>query len=47
VTAGRKRGERYGLNGQASGRMPHFGMFLTAKQIEAIVSYERSLGSSR
>ena len=47
VTAGRKRGERYGLNGQASGRMPHFGTFLTAKQIEAIVSYERSLGSSR
>jgi mono/diheme cytochrome c family protein len=47
VTTGRKRGERYGLNGQASGRMPHFGTFLTAKQIEAIVSYERSLGSSR
>jgi mono/diheme cytochrome c family protein len=47
VTAGRKRGERYGLNGQASGRMPHFGAFLTEKQIAAIVSYERSLGSTR
>jgi mono/diheme cytochrome c family protein len=47
VTTGRKRGERYGLNGQASGRMPHFGTFLTQKQIAAIVAYERSLGSSR
>jgi mono/diheme cytochrome c family protein len=43
VSAGRKRGERYGLNGQASGRMPHFGKLLTARQIEAIVTYERSL----
>jgi mono/diheme cytochrome c family protein len=47
VTAGRKRGERYGLNGQASGRMPHFGVILTSDQIEAIVEYERSLGSNR
>ena len=43
VTVGRKRGERYGLNGQASGRMPHFGKLLSADQIEAIVTYERSL----
>lgn len=44
VTAGRKRGERYGLNGQApSGGMPHFGLLLTAKQIDAIVKYERTL----
>jgi mono/diheme cytochrome c family protein len=47
VSAGRKRGERYGVNGQASGRMPHFGKLLTADQIEAIVEYERSLGESR
>ena len=47
VTVGRKRGEKYGLNGQASGRMPHFGTFLTEQQIAEIVSYERSLGSSR
>jgi mono/diheme cytochrome c family protein len=43
VANGRKRGERYGLNGQASGRMPHFGKLLTADEIEAIVKYERSL----
>ena len=43
VTIGRKRGERYGLNGQAAGRMPHFGKVLSANQIKAIVTYERSL----
>ncbi|MEA3018560.1 MAG: hypothetical protein QOI47_84 [Actinomycetota bacterium] len=43
VTVGRKRGERYGLNGQASGRMPHFGGILDAKEIEAIINYERTL----
>lgn len=47
VSAGRKRGERYGLNGQSSGRMPHFGMLLDAAEIEDIVNYERSLEESR
>ena len=46
VTNGRKRGEKYGLNGQSAGRMPHFGIILTADQIKAIVNYERSIGSN-
>jgi len=47
VTNGRKRGEKYGLNGQSAGRMPHFGKLLSADQIEAIVKYERSLRETR
>ena len=47
VTNGRQRGEKYGANGQASGRMPYFVNLLTAEQIEAIVAYERSLGEDR
>jgi mono/diheme cytochrome c family protein len=43
VTNGRARGEQYGQNGQASGRMPYFAQVLTQEQIEAIVEYERSL----
>jgi mono/diheme cytochrome c family protein len=43
VTNGRKRGERYGETGQASGRMPYFLHLLTADQIKAIVEYERGL----
>jgi mono/diheme cytochrome c family protein len=43
VTNGRKRGEKYGETGQASGRMPYFLNILTEEQIEAIVKYERSL----
>jgi len=43
VANGRARGEQYGQNGQASGRMPYFNQVLTAEQIEAIVEYERSL----
>jgi len=43
VTNGRKRGERYGETGQASGRMPYFLNILTEEQILAIVEYEREL----
>ncbi|HVM54481.1 MAG TPA: cytochrome c [Acidimicrobiales bacterium] len=43
VANGRQRGERYGENGQASGRMPYFINILTEEQIRAIVDYERSL----
>ncbi|HYD10595.1 MAG TPA: cytochrome c, partial [Acidimicrobiales bacterium] len=43
VANGRGRGEQYGQNGQASGRMPFFNQLLTTEQIEAIVEYERSL----
>jgi mono/diheme cytochrome c family protein len=43
VTVGRKRGERYGQVGQASGRMPYFQYLLTKEQIKAIVEYERTL----
>ena len=44
VTNGASLGERYGLNGQSSGRMAFFGNTLTTEQIAAIVEYERSLG---
>ena len=43
VTEGAQDGERYGLNGQSSGRMPYFSQVLTAEQIAAIVEYERLL----
>ena len=44
VTDGTELGERYGLNGQSSGRMAFFGNALDADQIADIVEYERSLG---
>lgn len=43
VTKGTKFGEKYGMQGKSSGRMPHFGEVLTAKQIRLIVEYERRL----
>jgi mono/diheme cytochrome c family protein len=43
VTEGKEFGEKYGRQGKASGRMPHFGTVLTSKQIKAIVCYEREL----
>ena len=43
VANGRARGEQYGQNGQASGRMPYFNQVLTEDQIKAIVEYERGL----
>jgi mono/diheme cytochrome c family protein len=46
VTVGRKKGERYGQVGQASGRMPYFQNLLTKEEIAAIVDYERSLAKS-
>ena len=36
-------GQRYGKQGQGSGRMPGFGSLLTDEQIKAIVEYVRSL----
>lgn len=44
VTNGRQRGEKYGVSGQGSGRMPFFLELLTEDQIKAIVEYERTLG---
>ncbi len=43
VADGVEEGEAYGLNGQATGRMPYFGQVLSPEQIQAIVDYERSL----
>jgi hypothetical protein len=43
VANGREVGEAYGVQGQASGRMPYFSQILTPAQIEAIVDYEREL----
>jgi mono/diheme cytochrome c family protein len=45
VTEGKEFGEKYGRQGKASGRMPHFGTVLTKKQIKAIVQYERDLAT--
>jgi len=43
IASGRAFGERYGLQGKASGRMPYFANVLTEEQIRAIVTYERRL----
>ena len=43
VTVGVPANQPYGSRGISSGRMPHFGNLLTAKQIAEIVDYERSL----
>lgn len=43
ITAGSKLGQRYGIQGQGSGRMPAFGHLLTTEQIKAITEYVRSL----
>jgi mono/diheme cytochrome c family protein len=47
VANGAELGERYGLNGQSSGRMAFFNRLLTEEQIDAIVRYERTLGGGR
>jgi mono/diheme cytochrome c family protein len=39
---GSELGQRYGQQGQGSGKMPGFGGMLTDEQIEAIVDYVRS-----
>ena len=39
-------GEKYGVQGKASARMPYFGQVLTEEQIDAIVEYERSLAEA-
>ena len=46
VAEGRLFGEKYGVQGKASGRMPFFGQLLTTEQIEAVVEYERSLAET-
>jgi mono/diheme cytochrome c family protein len=43
ITNGSEYGQRYGQQGQGSGRMPGFGEVLTEDQIRAIVDYVRSL----
>jgi mono/diheme cytochrome c family protein len=43
VAQGAEANKGYGVRGISSGRMPHFGVILTPKQIEAIVRYERNL----
>jgi mono/diheme cytochrome c family protein len=47
VAAGKKFGEKYGIQGKASGRMPYFGQVLSAEQIKAIVEYERELAEQQ
>ena len=43
VAIGLEANKGYGVRGISSGRMPHFGNFLSKKQIDAIVEFERSL----
>lgn len=43
VANGAEDGERYGLFGQSSGRMPFFNRMLSEKQINDIIEYERTL----
>ena len=43
VSVGSEDGQRYGRQGQGSGRMPAFGALLTEEQLTAIVQYVRSL----
>jgi mono/diheme cytochrome c family protein len=43
VTVGVPANQPYGTRGISSGRMPHFGEFLSAQQIAEIVDYERGL----
>lgn len=43
VRNGSVQGQKYGLQGQGSGRMPGFGAMLTDEQIQEIVEYVRSL----
>ena len=43
LSAGSVNGQRYGNQGQGSGRMPAFGALLTDEQLQAIADYVRSL----
>ncbi|MCL1593367.1 MAG: cytochrome c [Actinomycetia bacterium] len=43
VMTGSDNGERYGVNGLGTGRMPGFGQVLSVSDIELIVKYERTL----
>ena len=43
VTVGVPANQPYGTRGISSGRMPHFGSFLSAQQIAEIVDYEGGL----
>lgn len=43
IKSGSTNGQKYGMQGQGSGRMPGFGHMLTDEQIKAVVEYVRSL----
>ena len=43
VANGKPANEAYGIRGISSGRMPHFINILSKEEIEAVVTYERSL----
>jgi mono/diheme cytochrome c family protein len=43
IAIGSENGQRYGRQGQGTGRMPAFGALLTDEQLSAIVEYVRSL----
>ena len=43
INNGSVLGQKYGVQGQGSGRMPGFGSMLTDEQVKAIVEYVRSL----
>lgn len=43
VTDGVEANKGYGVRGISSGRMPHFGVILTPKQIEQVITFERNL----
>lgn len=43
IKSGSTQGQKYGRQGQGTGRMPGFGSTLTDEQIQAIVEYVRSL----
>lgn len=45
VTNGSKNQKQYGVRGIGTGRMPGFGLVLSAEEIKAIVEYERSLAA--
>lgn len=47
ISAGVPAFEAYGTRGISSGRMAHFGAVLTKDQIQAIMGYERTVGTTR
>lgn len=43
VGEGVEANKGYGVRGQSTGKMPHFGQIFTKRQIDAVVTYERNL----